>query len=650
MISQKIRKPNKRIALFLGIAAFICGNRLTLLTLNSENPNIFMAINEAIDRFFPSFSFSQQGLTVDFRLPSLLVSTLVVLFAEALYYYFMTKRRNYKVGEEHGSARYGTLQEAQVLKDPDPFQNIILSENVQLSINTRKTFLNNNVLACGGSGSGKTRFLVKPNLLQFLSNVVVTDPKGTLVKEYGQTFIDKGYDLKILDLNNMDNSMRYNPYHYCKSATDIMKFLNNLMENTKDPNKTGGDEFWDKAGLTLLMALSFLIMGTDYPQNQNIPRIMDLLDMMEAAEDDDSKMSVMDFVFQELQEEVNAKLQSGDPKLVLSCKNSYQYLACRQYSLFKKAAGKTAKSILITLSSRLSVFNLPQLNDLLSKDELHLETIGNPKIRKGKESVPDSDPEKYIKTALFICISDSDSTFSFLAAIIYQQLFDLLYKQADIRPLGALPIPVQFILDEFANTGKILDFEKKISTVRSRNIFVFILLQALSQLKFMYQNDVWETIYGNCDTTIFLGGKEFTTLEYLSKNIGNTTIDYMSIQETKGANGSWSRSNQLIQRQLLPPDEIKRLKPNECLIDVRGHYIYRDCKYDLTHHSHYNMTADADQSKYLNPYHYIKEQREAHQLDAGWEMDPANYADYLEDMDIIDVSQEEMELYLREVS
>lgn len=644
MVTQKIRKPNPYVIAIICLMAFFMGNRLSNLYGQSTNTSFLISIAEAVDGLLPSLSFSKLGLSISFRAIDILIGLFTLVLACAIYFYFATIRKNFKVGEEHGSARYGTLKEALELKDPDDNKNMILSKNISLSMDTRRTFLNDNVMAIGGSGSGKTRYLVEPNLLQMLSSglysFVLTDPKGSVVKKYGQAFADKGFDVKILDLDNQSASMGYNPYHYCKSPVDVMKFLNNLMTNTQDENKKGGDDFWDKAGITNLMALSFLIMGTDYECNKNIPRLMELMDLQEASEEDENAKTVIDYVFEDLQEEVNAKLKSGNRKIVLACKNSYEYLACRQYSLYKKSAGKTAKSILVTLGTRLAVFNLPELDAILQKDELHLETIGEPKIRPGKEDAPDTDPDKYQQTALFICISDSDSTFTFLAAIIYQQLFNLLYKQADSHDSGRLPIHTKFILDEFANIGKIPDFERKIATMRSREISVMILLQNLSQLKGMYKDEQWETIYGNCDTTIFLGGKEFSTLEYLSKNIGNTTIDYISIQETKGANGSWSKSNQLIQRPLIAPDEIKRLGKYECLIDVRGHFIYRDQKYETTKHTNFKLSAEADKSRMFRSRDYIDEQRENGSFDQKWFMDLKNYGEFLEDYETYDFTQE----------
>lgn len=648
MVTQNIRKPKPLIIAIISVISFFIGNRLALLYMNYESETFFVAIAKVLDDFLPSLSFSQFGIRIDLDSFCISLGLGFLIIANAIYFYNMTMRKNFKIGAEHGSARYGTPKEAAALKDSDEHNNMLFSQNVHLSMDTRKTFLNNNVMWIGGSGSGKSRYGVKPNLLQRNTNYIFTDPKGKLIIQCGEALVDDGYEIKILNLNELDKSMGYNPYYYCKNATDIMKLINNLIENTGDQNRKSPDEFWDKAGAALLMALSFLILGTDYPTNQNIPRLMYLMDLMEAKEDDDDAEDVIDVVFSDLQEEVDAKLKSGDHKLVIACKNSYEYLACRQYTLYKKAAGKTAKSILITLGAKLAVFNLPQLDDLLQKDELNLLTIGNPKIREGKEDAPDSDPDKYVKTALFVCIEDSDPTFTFLAAIIYQQLFNLLYRQADATPDGRLPIPTRFMLDEFANTGKIPDFEKKIATMRSRNISVDVLLQNLSQLKGMYKDEQWETIYGNCDTTIFLGGKEFSTLEYLSKTIGKTTIDYVSVQETKGSNGSWSRSNQLIQRELIAPDEIKRLKPNECLIDIRGCYIFRDKKYDLLKHPNYGKTGDADKSLIFNPQGYITDLRNRGTLNESWYIDPANQDASLKNLELYDFTQEELEAYMFE--
>ena len=634
------RKFSLTVALLIGVTSFYLGNRFVLIYESSTGDAIKKASN-AISELLPSFVESYH-MKISFYPFAILFALLTFALAEALYAYYLSQRVNFKVGEEHGGARYGSSEEAAVLQDETEDKNMILSQHIKMSMNTRKTWLNNNIIIIGGAGSGKSRYMVKPNALQFNCNYIIVDSKGVLIQELGNAFLEKDYEIKVLDVKDFQ-SMRYNFFRYCQSPLDVSKLINNLIENTSDPNRRGNDEFWDKAGTALLTALAYLMMGTDYIENQNFPRIMDLLDLAEASESDENKRSVIDIVFEELQEEVKVRLQSGDRAVVKACKNSYEYLACKQYNLFKKAGGTTAKSILITLGAKLSLFNLPEVDNLLSKDELALETIGKAKIKKGMEHLPDDDPNKYVKTVMFVCISDSDSTFNFLAAVLFQQIFDLLYKQADSNPNGRLPIPVRAILDEFANIGKIPYFDKKIATMRSREISVMILLQNLSQLKSMYKDDVWETIYGNCDTTIFLGGKEFTTLEYLSKNIGNTTIDYMSISETKGANASWSKNNQLIQRALLPPDEIKRLKNNECLIDVRGHYTYRDIKYNLLQHPNYKLTGDADEKQMFKPCEYINKLREANLLESDWLMDMSYHDEELQNKELIDFSQEMLE-------
>lgn len=631
------RKFSLAAAILIGAFSFYIGNRIVLI-YNESTGSVIDRVSSALSELLPSFLESYY-LEISFYPFAILFAIILSALGEALYAYYLSQRVNFKVGEEHGGARYGSSEEAAVLRDEADEKNMILSQNIKMSMDTRKTWLNNNVMVIGGAGSGKSRYMVKPNALQFNCNYIIVDSKGVLIQELGHAFIEKGYEIKVLDVKDF-KSMSYNFFRYCQSPLDVSKLVNNLIENTSDPNRRGNDEFWDKAGVALLTALAYLMMGTDYIENQNFPRIMDLLDLAEASESDENKQSVIDIVFEELQEEVKARLQSGDRAVVKACKNSYEYLACKQYNLFKKAGGNTAKSILITLGAKLSLFNLPEVDNLLSKDELALETIGKPKIKKGMEHLPDDDPNKYIKTVMFVCISDSDSTFNFLAAVLFQQIFDLLYKQADNNSNGRLPIPVRAILDEFANIGKIPDFDKKIATMRSREISVMILLQNLSQLKSMYKDDVWETIYGNCDTTIFLGGKEFTTLEYLSKNIGNTTIDYMSISETKGANASWSKNNQLIQRALLPPDEIKRLKTDECLVDVRGHYTYRDTKFNLPQHPNYKLTGDADKKQMFKPYDYIEKLREANLLESDWLMEMSYHDDELQNREFIDFPQE----------
>lgn len=564
-----------------GLFLFLLGNRIGLIIEYqlSVGTHFALAILQGVTDFFISFSNDYLGFKIGFSAISLFSSLAIFLIATGIGYWQKMNRKNYKVGEEHGSARYGNIEtEAKPLADTEEDNNMIFSQNIHVSMNTRKTFLNNNVLVIGGSGSGKTRFMVKPNALQMNCNYIITDPKGSLLPEIGNAFEKSGYDIKILNLVDMEKSMRYNPFKYIYKPNDVLKFINNLVENTTKQNASnGGDDFFVKSEIAFLTAIIFFIFATGDEDEKNMNTVMDLIDLADASEEDENAESVLDVMFNLLAE--NNKREREQGKLD---KNSWSFLAERQYNLYKKAAGKTAKSILISVGVRMGVFNIPELVHLLSGDDLNLRTIGEPMIRNGKP----------VKTALFVIISDSDSTFSFLASILYQQLYDMLYMIADSRAGGRLPIHTRFIQDEFANVGKQKDFEVKIATMRSREISVMVILQNLAQLKNLYK-DSWETIFGNCDTTIMLGGKEPSTTDYLSKLIGNTTIDYNSISETKGSNWSYSKSNQLIQRPLIAPDEISRLKTDECLVHIRGQHIFKDKKYKLEDHKRIGLTTDA---------------------------------------------------------
>jgi len=568
--------------IFGGLLLFVVGNRLSLLYqhLLQENTNVIYALLGTLSDFLSSFKSNYLGLKIGTDIVSIISGIITIIIADLLLTYYKMSRKNYRPNEEHGSSRYGDIQnEANELKDESFFNNMILSQTVLISLNTFKTWLNNNILVIGGSGSGKTRFFVKPNILNMVCNYVTTDPKMSVLKEVGKGFVKKKFDVKILNLIHMDRSMKYNPYKYIEKPNDVLKLINNIVANTTKENAaTGGDDFFVKAEVALLTALSFFVMAVGNEKERNIPMIMELLDLAEASEEDEEMQSELDIMFEQLAEENKQMKELGLP-----FKNSYRFLAERQYRLYKKAAGKTAKSILISVGVRMAVFNIPEVSELLSDDELDLYTVGNPK--KDSEG-------NYIRSFVVCGISDSDATFTFIASILYQQLFDLLYLQADATPRGRLPIHTRFILDEFANIGKIPDFERKIATMRSREISVAIILQNLAQLKNLYK-DSWETIFGNCDTTLFLGGKELSTSEYLSKLIGNTTIDYRSVSETKGGNGSVSISNQLIQRPLLDPAEISRLKRDECLIHIRGFHIFKDKKYDLLKHPNIDLTDDS---------------------------------------------------------
>lgn len=567
---------------FLFMALFLIGNRVGLIfeVHTSQGKDIFKSLLIAVKDFFPSFDELYLGTRIGITPIPLLFGFVFVGGVILINIYSQANKKPYRVGEEHGSARYGKVEtEAEKLKDSDNDNNMIMSQNVQISMNTRQTFLNDNVLVIGGSGSGKTRFHVKPNILQMSCNYIITDPKGSLIPEVAHAFEVEGYDIKILNLVDMSKSMKFNPLKYIYKPNDVLKFINNLVESTSNQNKlSGGDDFFVKAEIAFLTALVYYVLAVGWEDEKNINTVMDLIDLAEASEQDETAESVLDVMFNELKEENQALREAG-----MLHKNDYGYLAERQYSLYKKAAGETAKSILISVGVRMAVFNIPEVANLLSDDELDLRTIGEPKRDKNGN---------LIKTVLFCTISDSDSTFSFIASILYQQLYDMLYMIADNNEGGRLPIHTRFIQDEFANISKQKDFEIKIATMRSREISVCVILQNLAQLKNLYK-DSWETIFGNADTTLFLGGKEPSTLEYISKLIGNQTIMYKSISETKGGQGSWSQSDQLINRPLLAPDEIGRLGTDECLIHIRGYHIFRDKKYKLESHKRINYTTDA---------------------------------------------------------
>lgn len=598
-MGKTLSKDKKLIIFLLIVLIFLIGNRYALLIqYHDALGTTFLAIPVyACADFFKSFAESFLGFKVGMDIFSI---SFGILFNVSIYIAYkrrLNKRHNYRYGEEHGSARYGNIEEeANELKDTDFYNNMLLSDKVSISMDTRKTFLNDNLMVIGGSGSGKTRFHVKPNILQMNCNYIITDPKLGLVPEVSNAFLKNGYEFKILNLKDMSRSMCYNPFKYFKKANDVLKFINSLISNTSKENaNSGGDDFFVKSEIALLTAIVFYIMACGKDNEKQIGTLMDLIDLAEASEEDENMESPLDIMFQELNER-NAIMKENE----MLDKSDYGYLAERQYRLYKKAAGKTAKSILISVGVRMGIFNLPELKHLLSKDELDLESIGKPNLDENG---------KMIKTVLFVGISDSDSTFTFIASLLYQQLFDILYTIADEANGSRLPIHTRFMLDEFANIGKIPDFEIKIATMRSREISVCVLLQNLAQLKNLYK-DSWETIFGNCDTTLFLGGKEPSTLEYFSKLIGNTTIDHLSISENKGGsnNGSYSQSNNLISRPLIAPDEIGRLGTMECLTHVRGKHIFRDKKYDLFVHPNIELTTDSKNvsdnifnlSEYLN--------------------------------------------------
>ena len=480
--------------------------------------------------------------------------------------------KKYRHGMEYGSARWGTAKDIEPFMAPKFSDNIILTKTERLMMSNRppdpKNARNKNVLVVGGSGSGKTRFWLKPNLLQCHSSYVVTDPKGTIVLECGQAMLKNGYKVKVLNTINFKKSMHYNPFSYVHSEKDILKLVTTLMTNTKGEG-SGGDPFWEKSERLLLTALIAYLHYEAPVEEQNFATLLEMLNTMQVLEDDEEYQNPVDLLFEDL-----AKTKP----------NSF---AGRQYKLYKLAAGKTAKSILISCGARLAPFDIQELRDLTMYDELQLDTLGDK------------------KTALFLIMSDTDSTFNFLISMVYTQLFNLLCDKADDVYGGKLPIHVRCLIDECANIGQIPNLEKLVATIRSREISACLVLQAKSQLKAIYKDNA-DTIIGNMDSQIFLGGSEPGTLKDLSEMLGKETIDSFNTSDTRGNSPSYGTSFQKLGHELLSRDEIAVLDGGKCILQLRGVRPFLSDKYDLTKHPNYKLTSDYDPKntfdieKYLN--------------------------------------------------
>ena len=468
--------------------------------------------------------------------------------------------KKYRHGMEYGSARWGTAKDIEPFQAPKFADNIILTKTERLMMSNRppdpKNARNKNVLVVGGSGSGKTRFWLKPNLLQCHSSYVVTDPKGTIVLECGQAMLKNGYKVKILNTINFKKSMHYNPFSYVHSEKDILKLVTTLMTNTKGEG-SGGDPFWEKSERLLLTALIAYLHYEAPVEEQNFATLLEMLNTMQVLEDDEEYQNPVDLLFEEL------------------AKKKPNSFAGRQYKLYKLAAGKTAKSILISCGARLAPFDIQELRDLTMYDELQLDTLGDK------------------KTALFLIMSDTDSTFNFLISMVYTQLFNLLCDKADDVYGGKLPIHVRCLIDECANIGQIPNLEKLVATIRSREISACLVLQARSQLKAIYKDNA-DTIVGNMDSQIFLGGSEPTTLKDLSEMLGKETIDSFNTSDTRGNSPSYGTSFQKLGHELLSRDEIAVLDGGKCILQLRGVRPFLSDKYDLTQHPNYKLTAGAD--------------------------------------------------------
>ena len=484
--------------------------------------------------------------------------------------------KKYRHGIEYGSARWGTAADIAPYMDKDFFQNIPMTQTERITMASRpkqpKYARNKNILVIGGSGSGKTRFFCKPSLLQAHSSYVCTDPKGTLLPEIGTFLERKKYRIKCLNLINFRKSMKYNPLAYIRSEKDILKLVNALIMNTKGEGEKSSEDFWVKAERLYYSALIGYIWYEATEEEKNFITLLDLINASEAREDDETYQSPVDLLFSQLEER--------EP----------DHFAVKQYRKFKMAAGKTLKSILISCGARLAPFDIKELRDLMEYDELELDTMGDQ------------------KTALFVILSDTDSTFNFVAALMYSQLFNLLCDKADDFYGGRLPVHVRLILDEFANIGQIPNFDKLIATIRSREISASIILQSQSQLKTIYK-DAADTIVGNCDSTLFLGGKEKSTLKEISELLGKETIDLYNQSENRGSQVSHGLSYQKLGKELMTQDELAVMDGGKCIFMLRGVRPFLSDKYDLTRHPNYRYTSDADPKNVFDMERYMKKQR-----------------------------------------
>ena len=486
--------------------------------------------------------------------------------------------KKYRHGMEYGSARWGTPKDIEPFMAPKFADNIILTKTERLMMSNRppdpKNARNKNVLVVGGSGSGKTRFWLKPNLLQCHSSYVITDPKGSIVVECGNALLKNGYKLKILNTINFSKSMHYNPFAYVHSEKDILKLVTTLMTNTKGEG-SGGDPFWEKSERLLLTALIAYLHYEAPMEEQNFATLLEMLNTMQVLEDDEEYQNPVDLLFEEL------------------AKKKPNSFAGRQYKLYKLAAGKTAKSILISCGARLAPFDIQELRDLTMYDELQLDTLGDK------------------KTALFLIMSDTDSTFNFLISMVYTQLFNLLCDKADDVYGGKLPIHVRCLIDECANIGQIPNLEKLVATIRSREISACLVLQARSQLKAIYKDNA-DTIVGNMDSQIFLGGSEPTTLKDLSEMLGKETIDAFNTSDTRGNSPSYGTTFQKMGHELLSRDELAVLDGGKCILQLRGVRPFLSDKYDLTQHPNYKLTSDYDPKNTFDIEKYLNRKEKIH--------------------------------------
>ena len=507
------------------------------------------------------------------NLNDLLVGVTITGVMKFIVYTKGKKAKKFREGKEYGSARWGNAKDIKPYIDEKYDNNVLFTSTERLTMNGRpsnpKYARNKNVLVIGGSGSGKTRFFVKPNLMQMHSSYVVTDPKGTIVLECGKMLEDHGYEIKILNTINFKKSMKYNPFAYLKSEKDILKLVQTIIANTKGEGEKAGEDFWVKAEKLYYTALIGYIFYEAPKEEKNFKTLLDMIDASEVREDDETYMNPIDRLFEALE------------------KKNPTHFAVKQYKKYKLAAGKTAKSILISCGARLAPFDIEELRELMSEDEMALDTIGDK------------------KTALFVIISDTDDTFNFVVSIMYSQLFNRLCDKADDVYGGRLPVHVRFLLDEFANIGLIPKFEKLIATIRSREISASIILQSQSQLKAIYKDHA-DTIIGNCDSTLFLGGKEKTTIKELSETLGKETIDLYNTSETRSNQKSFGLNYQKVGKELMSQDEITVMGGGKCIFQLRGVRPFLSNKFDITKHKNYKLLEDYDKKNLFDVEKYMK--------------------------------------------
>lgn len=547
---------------------FWIADKLAYMCRITEGNKIFALVKGVSELF--------KAPVLSFHILDLLSGVLGALAVKGILYVRSKNAKKYRKGAEYGSARWGTAADIKPYMDKDFKNNILLTNTEWLTMNSRpkiaKYARNKNVLVIGGSGSGKTRFFVKPNLMQMHSSYVVTDPKGTVLLECGSLLERAGYRIKVLNTINFKKSMHYNPLAYIQSEKDILKLVNVLIENTKGEGEKSNEDFWVKSERLLYSAYIGYIWYEAPEGEKNFITLLDMINASETREDDENFKSPVDMLFERLAER--------EP----------EHFAVKQYRKFKLAAGKTLKSILVSCGARLAPFDIKELRDLMEYDELELDTLGDR------------------KTAFFVIISDTDATFNFVVAMMYSQLFNLLCDKADNEYGGRLPVHVRCLLDEFSNIGKIPNFEKLIATIRSREISACIILQAQSQLKAIYKDNA-DTITGNCDSTLFLGGKEKTTLKELSEVLGKETIDLYNTSETRSNQNSYGLNYQKLGKALMSEDELAVMDGGKCILQLRGVRPFLSDKYDITRHPNYKYLSDYDKKNTFDIEKYLKRRK-----------------------------------------